>query len=63
MTTDNDTSLSRPPTSFEYGSDWAFRRLTLAMAILCIGVVVLLVAQIAWTASSAVRDYGVGFVE
>jgi phosphate transport system permease protein len=59
---ENTESLSRPPTSFEYGSDWAFRRLTLTMAILCIGVVVVLVAQIALAASPAIRDYGAEFL-
>jgi phosphate transport system permease protein len=60
--TEDTASLSRPPTGLEYGSDWAFRRLTLAMALLCIGVVGLLVAQIAWAASPAIRDYGTNFL-
>ena len=62
MTTETTNSLSRPPTSFEYGTDWAFRRLALGMALMCIGVVLLLVAQIAWAASPAIRDYGAGFL-
>jgi phosphate transport system permease protein len=62
MTNEPAETLSRPPTPFEYGSDWAFRRLTLVMAFVCIGLVVLLVAQIAWAASPAIRDYGTSFL-
>jgi phosphate transport system permease protein len=56
------TGLSRPPTGLEYGSDWAFRRLTLVMALVSIGVVVLLVGQIAVAASPAIRNYGADFL-
>jgi len=59
---ENTESLSRPPTSFEYGSDWAFRRLTLGVALFCIGIVGLLVAQIAVSAAPAIHDYGSDFL-
>jgi phosphate transport system permease protein len=52
----------RPPTSFEYGSDWVFRRLTFGVALFCIGIVVLLVAQIAISAAPAIEDYGADFL-
>jgi phosphate transport system permease protein len=55
-------SSCRPPTSFEYGSDWAFRRLTLVVAWLCLGVVMVLVWQIAAAASPAIRSYGSHFL-
>jgi phosphate transport system permease protein len=59
---ENSESLGRPPTSFEYGSDWAFRRLTLGVALFCIGIVGLLVAQIAVSAAPAIHDYGSDFL-
>ena len=58
---ENPDSISRPPTPLEYGWDWAFRKLTFCMALLCIGVVVLLVVQIAITASPAIEKHGVKF--
>jgi len=39
MTTENTATISRPPTQFEYGWDWAFRKLTLGMALFCIATV------------------------
>jgi phosphate transport system permease protein len=59
---ENTASISQPPTPFDYGWDWVFRKLTFAMALLCIGVVVLLVVQIAVVASPAIREHGVGFL-
>jgi phosphate transport system permease protein len=59
---EDSNGLSRPPTGLEYGTDWAFRRLTLVMALLAIGVVVVLVGQIAVAASPAIRDYGTDFL-
>lgn len=59
---ENYASISRPPTPLEYGWDWAFCKLTFAMALLCIGVVVLLVVQIAITASPAIGKHGVDFL-
>jgi phosphate transport system permease protein len=59
---EESNGLSRPPTGLEYGSDWAFRRLTLVMALASIGVVALLVGEIAVAASPAIRDYGVDFL-
>ncbi|HYV39241.1 MAG TPA: phosphate ABC transporter permease subunit PstC [Gemmataceae bacterium] len=60
----NDTNhlISRPPTSFERTADWSFRRLTHALALLAIGVVILLVVQIAITAYPAMQNYGVEFL-
>lgn len=60
--TDPSASISQAPTSLEHGWDWAFRKLTFAMALLCIGVVVLLVVQIAATASPAIRKHGIEFL-
>jgi phosphate transport system permease protein len=56
------TSIARPPTGFERAADWSFRRLTHTLALLAVGVVILLVVQIAITAYPAVRDYGVDFL-
>jgi len=56
------TSLSRPPTRFEIRADRAFRGLTRATAWLTIGLVFLIVFQIAWTARPAIQDYGVEFL-
>ena len=59
---ENPATISQPPTPMEYGADWAFRKLTLVMAIACIGVVMLLVVQIAITASPAIEKHGVKFL-
>ena len=59
---ENTESLCRPPTSLEYGSDWFFRRLTLVMALFCIGIVGLLIAQIAFSAAPAIHDHGTDFL-
>jgi phosphate transport system permease protein len=59
--TENQELISRPPTSLEYGWDWAFRKITFAMALLCIGVVVLIVVQIAITAAPAIEKHGFEF--
>src|SRR5258708_15050957 len=56
------TSLSRPPTTFEVGADRAFRGLSRTAAWLALGLVFLIVFQIAWTARPAVWDYGVEFL-
>ncbi len=60
--TDESQNISRPPTPFEYGFDWAFRKLTFVMAYVSIAVVVLLVVQIAITASPAIREHGTKFL-
>jgi phosphate transport system permease protein len=59
---ETSTSISRDPTSLEYGWNWAFRRLTLVMALFAIGVVVLLIVQIAISAAPAIEKHGVGFL-
>ncbi len=59
--TENQELISRPPTALEYGWDWAFRKIAFAMALLCIGVVVLIVVQIAVTAAPAIEKYGFKF--
>jgi phosphate transport system permease protein len=59
--TEIDT-IARPPTSTERVADWSFQRLTHLLAYLAVGVVVLLVAQIAITAYPAMRDYGTDFL-
>ncbi len=56
------TSLSRPPTALEIGADVAFRRLTRGVAWLAVGLVFLIVFQIAWTARPAVENYGLEFL-
>ena len=60
--TNPSTSLSRPPTSFEIRADRGFRRLTRATAWLAVGLVFLIVFQIAWTARPAIQEYGVEFL-
>jgi len=55
-------SIARPPTGFERAADWSFRRLTHTLALLAIGVVVLLVVQIAITAYPAIEEYGTDFL-
>jgi phosphate transport system permease protein len=55
-------TLSRPPTPFELRADRIFRALTRAMAWLAIGLVFLIVFQIAWTAAPAIQDHGVKFL-
>src|ERR1700722_6073369 len=59
---ETSTSISQPPTPLEYGWDWAFRKLTFAMALACIGTVVLLVVQIAITAAPAISEHGLAFL-
>jgi phosphate transport system permease protein len=61
MTTSTEP-IARPPTGFERAADWSFRRLTLAFAVLAIGVVIALVVQIAITASPAISEYGTDFL-
>jgi phosphate transport system permease protein len=56
------TSLSRPPTPFEAGADRAFRGMTRVMAWLAVGLVFLIVFQIAWTARPAIEKQGVEFL-
>jgi phosphate transport system permease protein len=56
------STLSRPPTTFEIGADRAFRGLTRAAAWLTIGLVFLIVFQIAWTARPAIQEYGGEFL-
>jgi phosphate transport system permease protein len=60
--TNPSAALSRPPTNVEVVTDRAFRGLTRAMAWLAIGLVFLIVFQIAWTARPAIRTYGVDFL-
>jgi phosphate transport system permease protein len=55
-------ALARPPTKFEIGADRAFRGLTRAMAWLALGLVFLIVFQIAWTARPAIQSYGADFL-
>lgn len=55
-------TISRPPSGPERAGDVTFRRMTHLLAYLAIGVVVLLVVQIAVTASPAIRDYGLDFL-
>jgi phosphate transport system permease protein len=54
--------IARPPTRSEQVIDQLFRGLTHGLAWLVIGVMFLLVAQIAWTAHPAVHDYGTTFL-
>jgi phosphate transport system permease protein len=56
------TSIARPPTGFERVADVCFRRLTHILALLAIGLVILLVVQIAITAYPAIEKYGVDFL-
>jgi phosphate transport system permease protein len=60
--TETSDGVARAPTAFEIGADWVFRRLTLGLALFAIGVVVLLVVQIAITASPAIQEYGIDFL-
>jgi phosphate transport system permease protein len=62
MMTEPSTSIARPPTATERTADWCFRRLTHLFALLAIGVVVMLVVQIAITAYPAIEEYGAGFL-
>ena len=56
------TSLSRPPTSLEISSDRAFQWMARVTAWLVIGLVFLIVFQIAWTAKPAVQQHGINFL-
>src|SRR5215471_9525125 len=58
---DNTTSISQPPTPLDYGWDWVFRKLSYGMALVCISVVLLVVIQIAYSASPAISKRGVDF--
>src|SRR3984957_2275640 len=60
--TETNGSISRPPTTIEIVWDRLFRNLTLILAWVVIGVVILLVVEIAQTASPAVREYGTNFL-
>jgi phosphate transport system permease protein len=55
-------SLSRPPTRFEVGADRAFRGLSRVMAWFAVGLVFLIVFQIAWTARPAIEKQGTAFL-
>src|ERR1043166_303869 len=59
--TPDTAPIAQEPTSVEYGWDWAFRKLTFVMALACIGIVVLLVVQIAIAASPAIEKHGTKF--
>lgn len=60
--TSPSTTLSRPPTSLEIGIDLVFQRLARTTAWLIIGLVFLIVFQIAWTARPAIEQHGVEFL-
>ncbi len=63
MTAPDPTApLARPPTRFDTAADRAFRGLTRGVALLAVVLAVGIVAQIAWTAEPAVREYGVEFL-
>jgi phosphate transport system permease protein len=55
-------SISRPPQPFEIHADRTFRGLTRVTSWLAIGVVFLIVVQIAWTARPAIQSYGFDFL-
>ena len=55
-------SLARPPTHVEINIDRCFRALTRVIAWLAIGLVFLIVFQIAWTARPAIQTYGLDFL-
>ncbi len=54
--------ISRPPSALEIASDRLFRRSTLVVAWLTVGLVFWLVVRIGWVAAPAVRTYGSGFL-
>jgi phosphate transport system permease protein len=54
--------LSQPPTTLEISADYGFRGLTRVMAWMAIGLVFLIVFQIAWTAGPAIQSYGISFL-
>ena len=62
MAIDSTDTIARAPTGFENASDRGFRGLTRVLAVLAVGLVFWLVAQIAWTAHPAIEDYGAGFL-
>jgi len=62
MSEPTSPSISRPPTPFELGADRVFRRLTRAAAWLAIGLVFIIVFQIAWTARPAIQQHGTAFL-
>jgi phosphate transport system permease protein len=62
MTEPNSPTISRPPTPWELAADRAFRGLTRAAAWLAIGLVFLIVVQIAWTARPAIQSQGFDFL-
>jgi phosphate transport system permease protein len=59
---DSADSIARSPTPFEQLTDRLFRGLTHGMAWLAIGVVFLLVVQIAVTARPAIEEHGTAFL-
>jgi phosphate transport system permease protein len=62
MSEPTTTSLSQPPSKFDLMADRTFRGLTRALAWLAIGLVFLIVFQIAWTARPAIQSYGLDFL-
>jgi phosphate transport system permease protein len=60
--TEPTSSLSRPPTGGELFWDRGFRLLTRVCAWLVVGLVFLLVVQIAWTARPAIQSQGFEFL-
>jgi phosphate transport system permease protein len=56
------TSLSQPPSKVDLAADRTFRGLTRVMAWLAIGLVFLIIFQIAWTARPAIQSYGLDFL-
>ncbi len=55
-------AIARAPSGFEYGADWLFRRLTHLLALFSVGIVILLVVQIAITAAPAIEANGIEFL-
>ncbi len=55
-------TLSRPPTPFELAADRVFRGMARGLAWLAIGLVFLIVFQIAWTARPAIQKHGTAFL-
>src|SRR5262245_24918342 len=59
---DFNGTISRPPTRLERRADWTFRRLTHVLALAAIGLVILLIVQIAITAAPAIESQGIEFL-
>src|SRR6516165_4809981 len=60
--TERADAISRPPTSFEWFNDRAFRSLTFVFALLTLVAVLALVVDVTWAGWPAMQEHGVEFL-